>query len=38
LGPAEKATVEILWPSGIKQLLSDVAANQFLEVREPEHP
>jgi len=38
LGPAEKATVEILWPSGIKQLLSDVPADQFLEVREPERP
>jgi hypothetical protein len=36
LGPAEKATVEILWPSGTKQLLNDVRADQFLEVREPE--
>ena len=37
LGTAEKATVEILWPSGSKQLLSDVGADQFLEVHEPEH-
>jgi enediyne biosynthesis protein E4 len=38
LGAAEKATVEILWPSGTKQSLNDVRADQFLEVREPEHP
>jgi enediyne biosynthesis protein E4 len=37
LGAAEKATVEILWPSGSKQLLNHVRADQFLEVREPEH-
>lgn len=37
LGSAEKASIEIVWPSGIKQLLNDVQANQFLEVREPEH-
>jgi enediyne biosynthesis protein E4 len=35
LGAAEKATVEILWPSGTKQSLNDVRADQFLEVREP---
>src|SRR6266404_5588399 len=38
LGTTEKATVEILWPSGAKQSLSDVRADQFLEVHEPEHP
>src|SRR6266478_5787157 len=38
LGTTKKASVEILWPSGIKQLLSEVRADQFLEVREPEHP
>jgi hypothetical protein len=38
LGSAKKASVEVLWPSGAKQLLNDVPANQFLEVREPEHP
>jgi hypothetical protein len=37
LGTTEKATVEILWPSGAKQSLNDVRADQFLEVREPEH-
>ena len=36
LGTAENARVEILWPSGTKQTLSDVHADQFLEVREPE--
>jgi hypothetical protein len=37
LGSAEKATVEVLWPSGQKQILNDVRADQFLEVSEPEH-
>jgi hypothetical protein len=36
LGSAEKATIEVLWPSGQKQILNDVRADQFLEVREPE--
>jgi enediyne biosynthesis protein E4 len=36
LGSAENATVEILWPSGTKQIISDVRADQFLSVREPE--
>jgi hypothetical protein len=38
LGSAETASVEIFWPSGIKQVLHDVHAGQFLEIREPEHP
>jgi enediyne biosynthesis protein E4 len=38
LGSAETAKVEILWPSGIRQTLNDVHADQFLEVREPERP
>jgi hypothetical protein len=38
LGTAEKAKVEIAWPSGIRQTLNDVHADQFLEVREPEKP
>jgi enediyne biosynthesis protein E4 len=38
LGSAEKAKVEIAWPSGIHQKLNDVHADQFLEVREPEKP
>jgi enediyne biosynthesis protein E4 len=36
LGPAETAKVEIRWPSGARQVLDEVKANQFLEVREPE--
>ena len=38
LESAEKAKVEIVWPSGIHQTLNDVHADQFLEVREPEKP
>jgi len=38
LGSAEKAQVDIKWPSGIHQVLNDVHADQFLEVREPEKP
>jgi len=38
LGSSEKAIVEVLWPSGAKQILNDVRADQFLSVREPERP
>jgi hypothetical protein len=38
LGKAETAKVEILWPSGIRQILNDVHADQILEIREPERP
>ena len=38
LGSAKTAKVEISWPSGIHQVINEVAADQFLEVREPEHP
>jgi enediyne biosynthesis protein E4 len=38
LGTAQKASVEVHWPSGTKQVLTDVSVDQFLEVREPEHP
>jgi enediyne biosynthesis protein E4 len=38
LGASETAKVEIAWPSGIHQTLENVHADQFLEVREPEHP
>jgi hypothetical protein len=38
LGSATSATLEIAWPSGIHQKVNDVHADQFLEVREPEHP
>jgi hypothetical protein len=38
LGSAESAKIEIAWPSGARQTLNDVHADQFLEVREPEKP
>jgi hypothetical protein len=38
LGTAASAKVEIVWPSGSRQTLNDVRADQFLEVREPERP
>jgi hypothetical protein len=38
LGSSEKAKVDIAWPSGMRQTLNDVHADQFLEVREPEKP
>jgi len=37
LGDAATAAVEIWWPSGARQEIKNVASNQFLEVREPEH-
>jgi hypothetical protein len=36
LGTAETAKIEIAWPSGVAQTMSDVHADQFLEIREPE--
>jgi hypothetical protein len=36
LGTAEKTTIEVLWPSGAKQVLTEVRADQFLQIREPE--
>jgi hypothetical protein len=38
LGDSTSASVEVSWPSGIRQLLKDISADQFLEIREPEHP
>jgi enediyne biosynthesis protein E4 len=38
LGAAERAKVEVWWPSGQHQTLNEVRADQFLEVREPERP
>ena len=38
LGAAETAKIEIAWPSGARQYLNGVHADQFLEVREPEKP
>jgi hypothetical protein len=35
LGAAERATVEIHWPSGLLQQLGEVAADRYLTVREP---
>ena len=37
LGSATAASVEVVWPSGLHQSLQDIKANQFLEIREPEH-
>jgi hypothetical protein len=34
LGQARSATIEIRWPSGIRQELRDVPANQILEIEE----
>ncbi len=36
LGPESEAAVEIVWPSGRKQLLEHAAADRILTVREPE--
>jgi enediyne biosynthesis protein E4 len=38
LGTAKTAKVEVFWPSGAHQVLDEVKAGQFIEVREPEHP
>jgi hypothetical protein len=38
LGTAEAAKVEVLWPSGIRQTLSNIRSDQFLEIREPAQP
>lgn len=37
LGDSDIATVDVSWPSGTHQTLKDVRADQFLEIREPEH-
>jgi hypothetical protein len=38
LGVTKIAKVEVLWPSGVRQVLDNVLGDQFLEVREPERP
>jgi enediyne biosynthesis protein E4 len=38
LGPSKTAQIEVVWPSGTHQNLSNVPADQFLEIREPEKP
>jgi hypothetical protein len=37
LGSARTASVEVVWPSGLRQTIDDVRADQFLEMHEPEH-
>lgn len=37
LGESAVATVDVWWPSGVRQTLEEVRANQFLEIREPGH-
>ncbi|MBV8069930.1 MAG: CRTAC1 family protein [Acidobacteriaceae bacterium] len=36
LGSQTAANVQVLWPSGIQQTISNVRADQFLEITEPE--
>jgi hypothetical protein len=36
LGDNKKAEIEIRWPSGIRQILRDIPADQFLTIKEPE--
>jgi hypothetical protein len=38
LGNAKSAQIEVFWPSGTRQVLGNIAADQFLEIREPERP
>jgi hypothetical protein len=35
LGAAKRADVEVVWPSGVRQNLHDVTADQFLSITEP---
>lgn len=34
LGSADRATVEVFWPSGVHQVLQDVKADQFITIKE----
>ena len=36
LGSDKEATVEIVWPSGAKQVLEKIAADRIVTVKEPE--
>src|SRR6201984_3426541 len=38
LGAVETVKVEVVWPSGIRQTLNDVHADQVLQIRDPERP
>ncbi len=38
LGTADKAAIEIWWPSGVHQTMTNVAADQFVQIREGAQP
>ena len=38
LGSSKTAQIEIIWPSGTRQVLAGILTDQFLELREPEKP
>lgn len=38
LGNSTSASVDVFWPSGVRQTLKDVKADQFLKVQEPRQP
>jgi hypothetical protein len=35
-GNARQVDIEVLWPSGVRQMLRNVRTNQVLAIREPE--
>lgn len=38
IGNSQTANIEIRWPSGVRQTLTSIPADQILGVHEPEHP
>jgi len=38
LGKATAADVAVVWPSGTRQTMKNIPADQFLQIQEPEHP
>jgi hypothetical protein len=38
LGSAKSAKIDVFWPSGTHQILTNISADQFLEIGEPERP
>lgn len=38
LGSVETANVQVIWPSGIHQTVSNIQCDHFIEIREPVHP
>jgi len=38
LGSAETAKLDIIWPSGVHQTLSNIRVDQFMEIQEPAQP